>query len=94
VTRLCIFAGTAAAGYAGWTRGDRFGPGGIGSFLLSSMGGIVGVYAGGKIAGKFSWPATAPQGAGGKPSQGRHEMGKAHGPDRMAGLAERPLKRS
>jgi hypothetical protein len=53
VNRLCIFAGTTVAGYAGWFLGEWLGLGFGGCFLLSGVGSVVGVYLGWKVARKF-----------------------------------------
>lgn len=50
VTKLCIFAGTTILGYAAWYLGDALGLSFFGSFLLSGLGSVVGVYAGWKLA--------------------------------------------
>ena len=50
MTKLCIFAGTTILGYAAWYLGDALGLSFFGSFLLSGLGSVVGVYAGWKLA--------------------------------------------
>jgi hypothetical protein len=50
VTKLCIFVGTTVAGYAGWALGEALGLGFGWSFILSSVGSLLGVYAGWKLA--------------------------------------------
>lgn len=50
MTKLCIFVGTTLGGYGGWYLGDRLGWGFWGAFILSSLGSLVGVYAGWKLA--------------------------------------------
>ena len=46
--KLCIFVGINVGGYIGWELGERFGL--MTAFLISSVGSIVGVYAGWKLA--------------------------------------------
>jgi hypothetical protein len=53
MTKLCIFVGTTLGGYAGWAVGDGLGLGFGWAFVLSSIGSIVGVYAGWKLARKL-----------------------------------------
>lgn len=54
MNKLCIFAGTTIAGYAGWFVGELFGLDFLGCFLLSGAGSIAGVWLGWKIAQRFS----------------------------------------
>ncbi len=53
VNRLCIFLGTTVGGYGGWYLGDVLGLGFGWSFVISSVGSIVGVWAGWKLAQRF-----------------------------------------
>lgn len=53
MSRLCIFAGTAAGGYAGWFLGGALGFEFFGCFLLSGAGSLVGVWTGWKLAQRF-----------------------------------------
>ena len=56
VTKLCIFVGTAVFGIGGSLLAGAFGLDtfSLGSFLLSGVGSIVGVYAGWKVAQKLN----------------------------------------
>lgn len=51
--KLCIFAGTTVGSYAFYAAGEALGFGFFGSFMLSGVGSIVGVYAGWKLACKL-----------------------------------------
>jgi hypothetical protein len=51
--KLCIFIGTTVFGYAGWFLGDALGLGFGWCFVISSVGSIVGVWAGWKVARKL-----------------------------------------
>lgn len=53
MTKLCILTGTTVGGYAFWALGDLLGLGFGWSFVLSSAGSVVGVYAGWKLARKL-----------------------------------------
>jgi hypothetical protein len=53
MTKLCIFAGTTIFSYAFWFAGDAAGMNFMGSFLLSGVGSIVGVFVGWKFAQRF-----------------------------------------
>lgn len=55
MTKLCIFVGTAVFGIAGSLLASAFGMDtfSVGSFLLSGVGSIIGVYAGWKLAQKL-----------------------------------------
>lgn len=53
MNRLCIFAGTAVGGYAGWFLGGALGFEFFGCFLLSGVVSLAGVWAGWKIARRF-----------------------------------------
>lgn len=53
MNKLCIFAGTTILGYAGWFLGDALGLGFGWAFVLSSIGSLVGVYVGWKLAQKI-----------------------------------------
>ncbi|MCY2994546.1 MAG: hypothetical protein NTY19_42775 [Planctomycetota bacterium] len=44
MNRLLMFVGMAVGGYVGWWAGDCMGFGLMGSFLVSSLGGMVGIY--------------------------------------------------
>jgi len=44
MNRLLIFIGMTVGGYGGWWAGDYFSLGLMGSFLVSTLGSIVGVY--------------------------------------------------
>jgi hypothetical protein len=46
--KLCIFVGVNAGGYAGWVLGEPYGT--MAAFLVSSLGSILGVVAGWKVA--------------------------------------------
>jgi hypothetical protein len=50
MTKLCIFVGTTILGYGGWYLGELFGFGFGWCFVISSIGSIVGVWAGWKVA--------------------------------------------
>jgi hypothetical protein len=56
MTKLCIFAGTTIFGIGGSLLATAFGMDtlSLGSFLLSGVGSVVGVYVGWKFAQKFS----------------------------------------
>ena len=55
VTKLCIFVGTTVGSYAFWALGDSFfGFEFFGSFLLSGIGSVLGVYGGWKVAQKLA----------------------------------------
>lgn len=54
MTKLCIFVGTTVGGYAGWALGEALGFGFGGAFLLSGVVSLAGVYAGWKIARRFT----------------------------------------
>ena len=53
MTKLCIFAGTTVFSYAFWYVGDLLGFSFFGSFLLSGVGSVVGVWLGWKVAQHF-----------------------------------------
>lgn len=53
MTKLGIFVGTLAGGYAGWHLGEVCGFGFFGAFLLSGAGSVAGVYGGWKLGRKF-----------------------------------------
>jgi len=53
VVKLCIFAGTTILSYAFWYLGELLGLEFFGCFLLSSVGSVLGVYAGWKVAQHF-----------------------------------------
>lgn len=53
MNKLCIFAGTTIFGYLGWGLGTALGFEFFGSFLLSGLGSLVGVWAGWKVAQRF-----------------------------------------
>jgi hypothetical protein len=48
--RLLIFVGTTLGGYVGWWAGESIGLDLVGSFLVSSLGSIAGIYAGWRVA--------------------------------------------
>jgi uncharacterized membrane protein YfcA len=50
VNKLCIFGGTTVCSYAFWALGDALGFSFFGSFMLSGLGSIVGVYLGWRLA--------------------------------------------
>ena len=52
--KLCIFAGTTVFSYGFWYLGDVLGFGFMGSFLLSGVGSVVGVYVGWKVGRHFA----------------------------------------
>lgn len=54
MNKLCIFVGTTVVGYGFWNLGDLLGGSFFTCFLLSGVGSIVGVWAGWKIAQRFS----------------------------------------
>jgi hypothetical protein len=56
VTKLCIFVGTAVFGLGGSLLAGAFGMDtfSLGSFFLSGVGSMVGVYAGWKVAQKLN----------------------------------------
>ncbi len=51
--KLCILVGTTAGGYAFWALGEACGLGFGWCFVLSSIGSIVGVWGGWKLARKL-----------------------------------------
>jgi len=53
MSKLCIFGTSAILSYVGWFLGDPLGLGW--AFLFSSVGALVGVYVGWKIARRFDW---------------------------------------
>lgn len=55
MTKLCIFVGTTVFGIAGGLLAGAFGMDtfSLGSFVLSGLGSVVGVYAGWKLARKL-----------------------------------------
>ncbi len=53
MNKLCIFAGTTILGYAFWYLGVLLGLEFFGCFLVSSVGSIVGVWLGWKVAQHF-----------------------------------------
>lgn len=53
VRKLCILVGTTLGGYVGWALPDFFGWGFGWCFAISSVGSIVGVWAGWKLALKL-----------------------------------------
>ncbi|MBI2498120.1 MAG: hypothetical protein HYV75_09520 [Opitutae bacterium] len=53
MTKFCIFAGTTILGYAFWYFGELLGFEFFGCFLLSGVGGVVGVWLGWKVAQHF-----------------------------------------
>ena len=44
VNRMLMFIGLTVGGYLGWWAGDAIGFGLMGTFLVSSLGSIVGIY--------------------------------------------------
>ncbi len=56
VTKLCIFVGTSVFGIGGGLLASAFGMDNfsLGSFVLSGVGSIVGVFVGWKVAQKLS----------------------------------------
>ena len=56
MTKLCIFAGTMIFGVLGSVLAGAFGMDtfSLGSFLLSGVGSVVGVYVGWKVAQKLN----------------------------------------
>lgn len=50
VNKLCIFVGVSLFSYGGWFLGAALGFEFFGSFLLSGLGSLVGVWAGWKVA--------------------------------------------
>jgi uncharacterized membrane protein YfcA len=53
MNKLCILAGTTIVSYVGWYLGELLGLEFWGCFLLSSVGSLVGVWVGWKVARKF-----------------------------------------
>ncbi len=53
MVKLCIFAGTMIFGYAFWYLGVLLGLEFFGCFLVSSLGSVLGVFAGWKVAEHF-----------------------------------------
>ena len=53
MNRLCILVGTTLGGYAGWALPDALGAGFGWCFVVSSIGSILGVWAGWKVAQRF-----------------------------------------
>ena len=53
VNKLCIFGGTTVCSDAFWALGDALGFSFFGSFMLSGVGSVVGVYLGWKLAQKL-----------------------------------------
>lgn len=51
--KLCILGGTTIGSYLFYAAGEALGFGFFGSFLLSGVGSIVGVFAGWKLACKL-----------------------------------------
>ncbi len=49
MNRLLMFAGMTVGGYAGWWAGDAIGFGLMGTFLVSSLGTLVGIVVAWKI---------------------------------------------
>lgn len=54
MNKLCIFAGTIIFSYAGWYLGVLLGLEFFGSFLVSGVGSVGGVWLGWKVAQRFS----------------------------------------
>jgi hypothetical protein len=48
IMKLCIFVGVNAGGYLGWVLGEPFGM--MTAFIVSSVGSIVGLIVGWKVA--------------------------------------------
>ncbi len=44
MTRLLMFVGMTIGGYVGWWAGDAVGFGLMGTFLVSSLGSLIGIY--------------------------------------------------
>lgn len=53
MNKLCIFAGTTVLGYAFWALGEMLGGSFFVNFLLSSVGSVIGVWLGWRIAQHF-----------------------------------------
>jgi hypothetical protein len=53
MNKLLTMGGAFVGGYAFWALGDALGFSFMGSFLLSGVGSLVGVYAGWKLARRF-----------------------------------------
>jgi hypothetical protein len=49
--KLCIFAGLNIGGYVGWILGEHIGL--MTAFLVSSVGSLLGVYAGWRLAREY-----------------------------------------
>jgi hypothetical protein len=49
--KLCIFVGVNLGGYAGWVLGEPMGM--MAAFLISSLGSILGVVLGWKVARRY-----------------------------------------
>lgn len=54
MTKLCILVGTTAGSYGGWALGEQLGCDFFGSFLVSGVGSVLGVYLGWKLAQKLA----------------------------------------
>ncbi len=50
MNKLCILVASTVLGYVGWSAGDRLGFGFFGSFCVSALGSLLGVWVGWKIA--------------------------------------------
>jgi hypothetical protein len=51
IMKLCIFIGVNAGGYVGWVLAEPFGM--TAAFLVSSVGSVVGVILGWKVARRY-----------------------------------------
>jgi hypothetical protein len=49
VNRLLIFVGMTVGGYIGWWAGDAIGLGLMGTFMVSSLGSLVGIVVAWKV---------------------------------------------
>jgi hypothetical protein len=54
VNKLCIFGGTMIFSYVGWYAGTLLGFDFFGSFLMSGVGSVLGVWLGWKLAQRLS----------------------------------------
>jgi hypothetical protein len=55
MNRLLMFVGMTLGGYLGWWAGDYIGLGLMGTFLVSSLGGIAGVCLAWRIMRDYFW---------------------------------------
>lgn len=53
VNRLLMFIGMTVGGYVGWWAGDYMGFGLMGTFLVSSVGSLIGVYVAWRVLTEY-----------------------------------------